>query len=126
MNKPPTVDDYLARVPRDARAALQQLRRTIRAAAPEATEGVSYGMPAYRHKGMLVFFAAFRDHCSFFPASVSVVRRFAAELKGYSTGKGTVRFTPDKPLPARLVTRIVKARIAENEAKQAARQKRRK
>ncbi len=124
MEKPHTVGDYLAAVPKDARAALMKLRKDIKAAAPEAIEGISYGMPAFRYKGPLVYYAAFKDHCSFFPASMAVMRRFAAELKDYSNSKGTVRFPATKPLPAALVRRIVKARIAENEARQARRDRR--
>lgn len=111
------VDEYLAKVPDDSRAALQELRRTIRAAAPVAEETISYGMPAFRHHGMLVYYAAFSDHCSFFVGSSTLRRTFAAELKPFAAGKGTARFTPERPLPASLVTRIVKARVAENEAK---------
>ncbi len=95
-----TVRDYLAAVPPDARAALKKLRRTIKAAAPKATEAISYGMPAFKYMGTLVYYAAFKDHCSFFPASTTVMRRFAAELKGHDTSKGTIRFTANKPLPA--------------------------
>jgi uncharacterized protein YdhG (YjbR/CyaY superfamily) len=117
-----TVKDYLAAVPRDARATLRNLRKVIKAAAPLATEAISYGMPAFKYKGTLVYYAAFKDHCSFFPASTAVMRRHAAELKGYgTTSKGTIRFQPDKPLSPALVTRMVKERIAENEARQAAR-----
>ncbi len=114
-----TVAGYLAALPKDARVALTKLRKTIRAAAPDATEGTSYGMPAFKHKGTLVYYAAFKDHCSFFPASTAVMRRFAAEFEGYSTSKGTIRFPIEKPLPAALVTKLVKARVAENEARQA-------
>ena len=111
---------YLSAVPKDARAALQKLRKDIRAAAPEAKEGISYGMPAFKSMGPLVYYAAFKDHCSFFPASMAVMRRFANELRDYdTTGKGTIRFSAAKPLPAALVRRMVKARIAENEARQA-------
>ena len=113
-----TVRDYLAAVPPDARAALTKLRRTIKAAAPKATETISYGMPAFKYMGTLVYYAAFKDHCSFFPASMTVMRRFAAELKGHDTSKGTIRFTADKPLPASLVARMVKARVTENETRQ--------
>ena len=111
------IEDYLAAVPPDARSALVGLRKTIKAAAPRAVEAISYGMPAFKHKGVLVYYAAFKDHCSFFPASKTVMRRYAAELKKYDTSKGTVRFPAAKPLPAALVTRMVKARIAENEAR---------
>ncbi len=81
-------------------------------------------MPAFKHQGPLVYYAAFKDHCSFFPASTTVMRRFATELKRYdNTSKGTIRFPADKPLPAALVTRMVKARVAENEARQASRKR---
>jgi uncharacterized protein YdhG (YjbR/CyaY superfamily) len=118
------VTDYFAEVPKPARAALEKLRRDIKSAAPEAVELIAWGMPAFRQDGLLVGYAAFKDHCSFFPMSGTLVRRYAAPLKGYSTSKGTIRFTPDKPLPAGLVRRLVKARIAENKTRQAARQQR--
>jgi len=90
----------------------------IRAAAPaEATEGISYGMPAFRYKGALVGYAAFKQHCSFFPMSGAILDTMPDELKNYQTSKGTIQFPMDKPLPAALVKKIVKARIAENEAK---------
>ncbi len=108
------VDAYLANAPDPMRATLQDLRRIIRAAAPQAEEVISYGIPAFRQDGVLVFYAAFRDHCSFFPGSVLTTRKFAAELKPFAVTKGTVHFTPERPLPAGLVTRIVKARVAEN------------
>jgi uncharacterized protein YdhG (YjbR/CyaY superfamily) len=120
-----TIESYLAGIRPDARAALSRLRRIIKATAPMAAEVISYGMPAFKHGGILVYYAAFKDHCSFFPASVDVMRRHAAELKGYgTTSKGTIRFQPDKPLSAALVTKMVKERIAENEARQAIREKR--
>lgn len=99
------------------RKALLSLRKTIRAAAPEATEVISYQMPAFRHHGMLVYYAAFTDHASFFVGSYAVRRKFAAELKPSASGKTTVRFTPERPLSAELVKRIVLARVAENEAR---------
>jgi uncharacterized protein YdhG (YjbR/CyaY superfamily) len=114
---PKTVDEYLAAVPPKFRTALQQLRKTIRAAAPDAVEVINYQMPAFRQNGMLVYFSAFKDHCSFFVGSAKVRRQFSAELKPFEAGKGTVHFTPDRPLPADLVTRIVKARVAENVAR---------
>jgi uncharacterized protein YdhG (YjbR/CyaY superfamily) len=117
---PKTVDEYLANVPADMRASLQHLRDTIRAAAPEAEEVISYQMPAFRLHGMLVYYAAFSDHCSFFVGSPAARRKFAAELKPFAAGKGTVHFTPERPLPAGLVTRIVKARVSENKARVAA------
>jgi len=120
---PTSVDAYLAKVPAEMRAALEKLRESIRAAAPEAEEVISYRIPAFRHHGTLVYYAAFNDHCSFFVGSPAVRRTFAAELKTFAAGKGTVHFTPQHPLPASLVKRVVKARVAENEAR--ARAKRR-
>lgn len=111
------VDAYLAKVPPDMREALQKLRKTIQAAAPKAKEVISYQMPAFRDHGNLVYYAAFRDHCSLFIGSVVTQRKFAAELKSFEAGKGTVHFTPERPLPSALVTRIVKERVAENEAR---------
>ncbi len=110
------VDEYLAAVPVDARAALEKLRQVIRAAAPQAVEVISYQMPMFKHHGMLVAFAAFKDHCSFFPGS-GVMESFQEELKNYKTSKGTIRFTVSKPLPASLVKKLVRARIKHNEAK---------
>jgi len=112
------VDDYLAGVPDDARALLEKLRKTIRAAAGrEAVEGFSYGIPAFRLNGRpLVAYAALKNHCSFFPMSPAVIEAHAKDLEGYETAKGTIRFTPDKPLPSALVRKLVKARIAEAEA----------
>ncbi|WP_042683589.1 iron chaperone [Candidatus Nitrosotenuis chungbukensis] len=117
MTKIKTVDDYLAAVPDDARAALAKIRSAIKAAAPKATETISYRIPMYKDHGSLVGFGAFRDHCSFFVASPSVMRSHSAELKGYKLGKATINFPADKPLPAALVKKLVKARIAENEAR---------
>ena len=115
---PKDVDDYLARVPEPAHSTLQKIRAMIRAAAPkEATEGISYGMPAFRYKGALVGYAAFKQHCSFFPMSASILDSMPDDLKNYRTSKGTIQFPMDKPLPLALVKKIVKARIAENEAK---------
>jgi uncharacterized protein YdhG (YjbR/CyaY superfamily) len=99
------------------RTALQDLRETIREAAPDAEEVISYKIPAFRLHGMLVYYAAFKDHCSFFVGSTRVRRMFAAELKPFAAGKGTFQFTPARPLPAPLVKRIVKERIAENESR---------
>jgi uncharacterized protein YdhG (YjbR/CyaY superfamily) len=114
--KAETVDDYLAAVPEDARAALAKLRKTIKAAAPKATEVISYQIPAYKHHGLLVGFAASKDHCTFHIMSTEVTRAHAPELKGYKLGKASIRFAPDEPLPAALVTKLVKARLAENES----------
>jgi len=113
VKRPETVDEYLARVPPRFRAALEKLRRDIRAAAPGATEGLAWGMPSFRLRVWLVCYAAFKDHCSFFPMSAEVIRRHAGLLKGFRTTKGTIHFTPEKSLPATLVKRLVRARIAE-------------
>ena len=111
------VDHYLASVPEEARATLGALRRTIRSAAPEAAEVISYRIPMFYHHGPLVGFAAFEKHCSFFVMSPPVMEAHKEELRPYDTSKGTVRFTTDKPLPAALVRKLVKARIKENEAR---------
>jgi len=115
---PKTVDEYLARVAEPARSTLQRTRDVIRSAAPkEAEEGISYGMPALKYKGSLVYYAAFSDHCSLFPASGAVLGQFKEELKGYRTSKGTLQFPLDKPLPVALLKKIVKARVAEQDRK---------
>ena len=117
---PRNTDEYLAAVPEPARGTLNKIRAAIRAAAPaEATEAIGYGMPTFRYKGALVGFAAFSHHCSFFPMSGSVIEAFQSELKEYETSKGTIRFPVDKPLPAALVKKLVKARVAQNESKKA-------
>ena len=110
------VDEYLAGVPKEARATLEKLRKTIKAAAPMASEGISYQMPMFKHHGMVIGFAAFKDHCSIFPGS-AVMDAHKEELKRYDTSKGTIRFPPTKPPPAALVKKLVKARIGENEAR---------
>ena len=115
---PRNIDEYLAGVPEPARGTLNKVRAVIRSAAPpETTEGISYGMPAFKYKGPLVAFAAFSDHCSLFPMNPSVIEAFKNELKGFETSKGTIRFPVDKPLSAALVKKLVKARIAQNELK---------
>jgi uncharacterized protein YdhG (YjbR/CyaY superfamily) len=112
---PKTVDEYLAAVPEPARSTLQKIRAAIRSAAPpEATEGISYGMPMFKHKGVLVWFAAFADHCSLFPTA-GVIAAFKNELKAFPTSKGTIQFPVDKPLSATLVRKMVKARLAQIE-----------
>jgi len=109
-----SVNAYLRAVPPAPRAALQKLRKTIKAAAPEATEVISYGIPMFKHHGMLVGYAAFKDHCSLF-MSTNLTKALKKELASYDTSKGTIRFTADKPLPAALVRKLVKARVAQNE-----------
>ena len=111
-----SVDEFLAAAPPDKRSALDKLRATIRAAAPKATEGISYGVPMFKLGGRpLVSVGYGAAHCSFYVQSPAVMRAHAAELKGYETGKGSIRFSADKPLPAALVTKLVKARVAEVE-----------
>lgn len=110
------VDDYLSRLPKDQRAALEKLRKTIRSIVPEATEGISYQVPTFKRDGrMLVSYAAFAEHCSFFPGA-GPTQVHQDELKSFATSKGTVRFTPARPLSAALVKRLVKTRIRLNEA----------
>ena len=121
---PKTVDDYLAELPEEARATLEKLRKTIRAAAPKATEVISYQMPMYKHHGMLVGFAAFKNHLSFFPGAKAITTH-KDELKAYGTSKGTIRFPIGKPLPAALVRKLVKERIVENEKRAAEKEKKR-
>jgi len=112
-----SVEDYLAALPDERRSAVQELRRTIRAAAPEATELISYQMPAFRSHGQfLVSYAAFKNHYSLFPASEAVVAGLGEELTPHLSGKGTIRFRADDPIPSALVTKIVKIRFAENAA----------
>ena len=111
-----SVDEYLARVPEPARCTLKKTRALIRSVVPaEASEAISYGIPSFKYKGWLVGYAAFANHCSFFPGALP--RKFADELKRFPTSKGTIRFPVDKPLPAALVKKLVSARIAENELK---------
>ena len=113
-----SVDEYLAGLPEPARTTLNRIRSMIRAAAPaEATEAIGYGMPTFRYKGALVAYAAFSNHCSLFPMSLAVMGAFQEELKRFDTSKGTIRFPLDKPLPAALVKKLVKARVAEKERK---------
>ena len=115
---PKDIDEYLAQVPEPARGTLNKIRAAIRTAAPaEASEAISYGMPTFRYKGPLIGFAAFAKHCSLFPMSSSLIESFKEELKGFQTSKGTIRFPVDKPLPAALIRKLVKARVAQNEQK---------
>jgi uncharacterized protein YdhG (YjbR/CyaY superfamily) len=117
-NRSKTVEEYLARVTEPARTTLEKMRTVIRSVVPkETTEVISYGMPTFRYKRMLVSLAAFKDHCSFFPLGSSVLDSLADELGEFRVAKGTLRFPIDKPMPAALVKKIVKARLAENEQK---------
>ena len=112
--KPKTIDEYLGALSDDKRVALEKLRKTIRAAAPKAEECISYQLAAFRQNGMLVAFGATANHCAFYLMSSSTVAAHKDELKNYDTSKGTIRFPANKPLPAALVRKLVKARIAEN------------
>jgi len=114
---PKNVDEYLADVPEPARSTLNKVRAAIRSAAPpEATETISYRIPAFKYKEVLVWFAAFSNHCSLFPTA-SVVGAFKNQLKGFSISKGTIQFPTDKPLPATLIKKLVKERVAQIERK---------
>ena len=114
MAKPTSVDAYMAGLPEHMRAALGDLRATIRAAAPEATEVIAYDMPAYKANGrFLVSFSAFKNHCSLFPASDAVMAVHGDALRPYLSGKATLRFDPARPMPSDLVTEVVRIRLAE-------------
>jgi uncharacterized protein YdhG (YjbR/CyaY superfamily) len=114
---PKTIDEYLAGVPEPARSTLNEIRAVIRSAAPpEATEIISYKIPAFKHKQVLIWFAAFANHCSLFPTA-AVIDQFKNDLKGYTLSKGTIQFPIDKPLPPALLKKMVKARIAQIENK---------
>src|SRR4051812_49669101 len=117
MPKPESVDAYLARLTSDKRAALEKLRRAIKSAAPGAEECISYQIPAFRLDGkILVWFGAAKDHCSFYPGAAPIAEH-RADLARYKTSKGTIRFPADQPLPATLVKKLVRARIAERSSK---------
>ncbi len=117
-----TVEDYLATLSADQRAVVEEIRRAVNAAAPDATETIAYQMPALRSHGgqFLVSYAAYKNHYSLFPASGAVVDALGKELEPYLVGKGTVRFPASKPIPMTLVTRLVEVRVTEN-AQRAAR-----
>jgi len=108
---PKTVEEYLARVPEPARGTLDKVRSAIRSVVPaETTEIISYGIPAFKHRKVLVWYAAFSNHCSLFPTN-AVIEEFKDELKSYTLSKGTIQFPVDKPLPASLVKKLVRARV---------------
>ena len=112
---PQTVEEYLARVPEPARATFEKLRAAVWSAMPKrAVETISYGIPAFKDGRVLVWFAAFASHCSLFPGASTIVR-FRAQLRGFSTSKGTIHFPLDRPLPTALIRKLVKARAAENQ-----------
>jgi uncharacterized protein YdhG (YjbR/CyaY superfamily) len=118
MATPTSVSEYLAALPTERRTAFEELRRTINAAAPEATESIAYQMPALRSYGgrFLVSYAAFKNHYSLFPASDGVVTTLGDELTPYLAGKGTIRFPASRPIPLALVRRVIEIRVAENAA----------
>ena len=108
-----TIDEYIATFPENIQSILQELRQTIKDAAPQAEEVISYQMPAFKLNGILVYFAAFKNHISFFPTA-SAIEAFKEELSDYETSKGTVRFPLDKPIPLDLVRKMVCYRVSEN------------
>jgi uncharacterized protein YdhG (YjbR/CyaY superfamily) len=109
-----TIDEYLAFQPEKVMEALENLRQIIRETAPEAEEVISYGIPAYKYHGMLVYFAAYKKHCSLFAGNGALTEQMQEELKAYKTSKGTIQFTIEKPLPDELVREIVKIRMKQN------------
>jgi len=114
-SKPRTIDEYLAGVNAHQRIALEKLRKTIREVAPKAEECISYGIPAFRLNGRaLVFFGAWANHCAFYPGSSATLKKFRNDLKGFQITKGTIRFSPDNPIPIAVVKKLVKARMVEN------------
>jgi uncharacterized protein YdhG (YjbR/CyaY superfamily) len=115
--KPRTIDEYLAYATDAQRPVLEKLRQTIHAAAPGAVEYIGYGLAGFKFNGRpLVYFGAWEKHCALYAASPAVQKQFQKELKGFEVSKGTIRFTPENPLPLALVKRLVKARLAENSA----------
>lgn len=115
---PKTIDEYIAGFPDDVQAILQQIRETIRVAAPDAQETISYQMPTFTLKGALVHFAAFKNHIGFYPTPTGT-EAFSEELAAYKGGKGSIRFPLDQPIPFELISRIVAYRVEENLAKAA-------
>ena len=110
---PKDINGYIAGFPEETQVILEKLRRTIRKAAPEAQEVISYQMPAFKYQGILVYFAAYKNHIGFYPTPTGIAA-FKKELSAYQTSKGTVRFPIDKPLPLDLTSKIVKFRVKEN------------
>jgi uncharacterized protein YdhG (YjbR/CyaY superfamily) len=108
------IDEYMVSQPENVRETLENLRQIIRETAPEAEEVISYGIPAYKYHGMLVYFAAYKKHCSLFGGTGSLTEEMKEELKAYKTSKGTIQFTVEKPLPDELVRHIVKFRMKQN------------
>jgi len=113
-----SVTDYLNELPDNVYIALENIRQIIKFLVPDAEETISYQVPSYKYKGMLVGFGAAKNHCSFFVMSSTLLNDFKDDIQGFETSTGTIRFTPEKPIPNDLITKIVMARLAENEAKQ--------
>ena len=114
MSKYESVDEYMAQLPDDRRAVMEQIRSTVRAAAPDASEVIAYNMPAFRLDGrFLVSYEAFKRHYSLFPWSDAMVEELGEALRPYAVGKGTIRFPADEPIPLELITRIVQIRNRE-------------
>jgi uncharacterized protein YdhG (YjbR/CyaY superfamily) len=112
-----TVDEYLSQLPDNVFIVLENIRQIIKFLVPDAEETISYRVPSYKFNGMLVGFGASKNHCSFFVMSSTLLKEFEEEVKDFYTSTGTIRFTPEKPIPNELITRIVMTRVAENEAK---------
>lgn len=117
------VDSYINSQPSEIKDALTRLRMIIKETVPDAEETISYGMPAFKYLGALVYFAAFKNHCSFFPGGGNIIEMFRDELKNFVTPKGTIQFTTDRPLPKNLVRKIVQERMRQNEQKLASKTK---
>jgi uncharacterized protein YdhG (YjbR/CyaY superfamily) len=117
MKKPTSVDEYISWFPASTQKLLQQMRATIKKAAPNADEVISYAMPAYKQNGILVYFAGYEKHIGFYPTGRGI-EEFKSELSGYKSGKGSVQFPIDEPLPLKLIATIVKFRVLENSVKQ--------
>ncbi len=111
------VEEYLEHVPADQRLALEKLRKTIYSIVPKAEEYISYGMPTFKYNGLLVSYAAFKEHCSLFPWNATLIKKFNIELKEFKTSKGTIQFTVEKQLPVALIKKIIRERKKENEVK---------
>ncbi|MBS0028069.1 iron chaperone [Chitinophaga sp. 22321] len=113
-----TIDQYIAGFPEEIQQVLNQVRATIRKAAPDATEAISYGMPAFKQDGYLAYFAAYKNHIGFYPIPPAT-EKFKEELSVYKTGKGSVQFPIDQPMPLKLITKMIKFRIQVNAEKAA-------
>ncbi len=123
MNKAKSVSEYFQALPKEQKTALNNIRKTIISSAPDAAEKISYGMPIFFYGGMLVGYAAFKGHLSFFVMSAKTMKKFEKELKPFKASTGTLYFSLEHPIPKTLVKKIVKARLKENEAKQKAKLK---